>query len=114
MPTSRDQRYFILDCLTHNNTNFGYCVGRKCRVIILVLATKRLIKTTMDEEILTNLKILIKLTAISVTKDFSFREKVEVLSSVGISSREIAGILNKTPNHISVTLAELKRSKKNE
>lgn len=68
----------------------------------------------MDEEILASLKILIKLTAINTTKDLSFREKVEVLSSVGISSKEIASILNKTPNHISVTLVELKRSKKNE
>jgi len=68
----------------------------------------------MDEEILANLKILIKLTAINTTKDLSFREKVEVLSSVGISPKEVASILNKTPNHISVTLAELKRSKKNE
>lgn len=57
------------------------------------------------------LNILIKLTAANAIKDKDFKEQVRLLSSVGLQPKEIADILGKNPNHISVTLFSLRKIK---
>jgi len=63
-------------------------------------------------EISKKLDVLIKLSAANVVKDQSFREQVRLLSSVGLQPRDIAQLVGKSPNHVSVMLVQLKRQKK--
>ena len=65
-----------------------------------------------NEEILTKLDVLVKLTAAQVVNGKSFQEQVRLLNSVGLKPKEIADILGKSPNHISVALNYLKKKVK--
>lgn len=62
------------------------------------------------EPIIERLDSVVKLLAISVTQDKSFREQVRMMDSVGFKPSEIANILSKTSNHIRVTLHDMRRS----
>jgi DNA-directed RNA polymerase specialized sigma24 family protein len=67
----------------------------------------------MDEEqfatIVLKLDMIIKLQAVSAAQGKSLREQVAMLSSLNLSPKQIADILGKTPNHISVILYEIRR-----
>jgi len=64
-----------------------------------------------DEDILKKLDILIRVSAISSTQGKTLKEQVNILSQAGLKPGEIAKILGKTPNHISVVLNDLKKEK---
>ena len=55
------------------------------------------------------LDILIKLFAMEAVRGREFREQVRILDQVGLQPKEIAELLNKSPNNISVTLSYLKK-----
>lgn len=65
-----------------------------------------------EERILEKLDLLVKLTAANVVDKKDFQEQVRLLSSVGLSPKEIGNILGKSANHVSVTLNYLKKRKK--
>lgn len=64
------------------------------------------------EAIRSRLDAIIRLQALNATQGKTLREQVSVLSSCGFQPKEIADILGKTPNHVSVILHELRKSKK--
>jgi len=64
-----------------------------------------------DEEILKKLDILIRVSAISAIKGKSLKEQVRILSLAGLKPKDIATLLRKSPNHISVILNDLKKEK---
>jgi len=59
------------------------------------------------------LETLIKLVAMNAIKGREFQEQVRILDQAGLKPSEIASLLNKTPNNISVTLNYIRRKKKN-
>ena len=69
-----------------------------------------------EREVLKKLDILVKLTAANIVQqNKNFKEQVRLLSAVGMQPKEIADLLNKTPNNVSVTLSTIKReSRKND
>lgn len=68
----------------------------------------------MDEKqfslLQSKLDALIRLTAMSALQGKSLKEQVSVLASLELTPKQIADILGKTPNHISVTLHEIRKS----
>ena len=70
----------------------------------------------MNEDILKSidrrLEAVTNLIAINVVKDKSLNEQIDILSSAHLSINEIAKILGKSPNNISVRLHMKKKSKK--
>ena len=70
----------------------------------------------MDEKqfsmILSKLDSIIKLQAIAAVREKGLREQVAMLASLGFQPKQIADILGKTPNHISVILSELRKAEK--
>jgi hypothetical protein len=56
------------------------------------------------------LDVLIRLIAADVAKGRELREQVRLLGQAGLAPREIAQILGKTPNTISVTLFNLRKN----
>lgn len=66
------------------------------------------------KEISTKLDKILKLLSVDVIKDYSTeKEKIELLDSLGFRPIEIAKLLNKSPENVSVQLGNL-RKKKNE
>jgi DNA-directed RNA polymerase specialized sigma24 family protein len=57
------------------------------------------------------LDALIRLVALTLPKDINQAKKIEILSGVGLSPAEIAGILGTTPNTVSVTLYDIRKKK---
>ena len=72
----------------------------------------------MSEKILESidkrLAVITNLIARDVIKDKSLNEQIDILASVNLSVNEIAEILGKSPNNISVRLHMKKKSKKKE
>ena len=72
----------------------------------------------MSDDILKSIdKRLAKITnliAISAIKDKSLNEQIDILHSAHLNVNEIAEILGKSPNNISVRLHLKKKSKKKE
>lgn len=72
----------------------------------------------MSDEILKSidrrLEAITNLIAINAIKDKSLNEQIDILSSAHLTVHEIATILNKSPNNISVRLHMKKKSKKKE
>lgn len=70
----------------------------------------------MNEDILKSidkrLESITKLIAINAIKDKSLNEQIDLLSNVHLEVNEIAAILGKSPNNISVRLHMKKKSKK--
>jgi len=58
------------------------------------------------------LDILIKLSAIEAVRGREFREQVMILNQVGFQPKDIADLLNKSPNNISVTLNYIRKNQK--
>lgn len=65
-----------------------------------------------NKEVLVKLDLLVKLTAANAVDGKDFKDQVRLLSSVGLMPKEIADILGKSPNNVSVTLNYLKKVKK--
>lgn len=67
----------------------------------------------MDTELqkLKKLDTLIKLVAAIVVKDKTFKEQVELLSSLDMQPKEIARLLGTTGNYVRVTLSKLKKQR---
>jgi len=59
------------------------------------------------------LATLTNLVAINTIKDKSLNEQIDILSAAHLSVNEIAAILGKSPNNISVRL-HMKKTKKGE
>ena len=72
----------------------------------------------MSEDILKSidkrLETITNLVAIDTIKDKSLNDQIEILYNAHLSINEIATILNKSPNNISVRLHQKKKSKKKE
>lgn len=64
------------------------------------------------ESIRTRLDAIIKLQALVATQNKALKDQVSILSSCGFQPKEIADMLGKTPNHISVILHDLRKGKK--
>jgi DNA-directed RNA polymerase specialized sigma24 family protein len=62
-------------------------------------------------KILEKLNLLVKLTALNIVKDKDFKERVELLSSVGFKPKEMADLLGTTPNSVRVTLSRIRKGK---
>ena len=62
--------------------------------------------------IVSKLDAIIKLQAIATVQGKTLREQVVTLSSLNFQPKQIADILGKTPNHISVILSELRKTEK--
>jgi len=58
------------------------------------------------------LETIANLIAINIIKDKSINEQIDILSHVHLSVNEIARILGKSPNNISVRL-HMKKKKRN-
>ena len=58
------------------------------------------------------LDTLIKLIAVDAVRGREFREQVRVLDQAGLQPKQIAELLNKSPNNISVTLTYLRKQGK--
>ena len=66
-----------------------------------------------DSEITEKLDVIIKLLAVGLVKGKEVKEQIIFLYNLGISNKEIAGILGKTQNTVNATLSQ-SRKKKNE
>ncbi|PIN84899.1 MAG: hypothetical protein COV47_05045 [Candidatus Diapherotrites archaeon CG11_big_fil_rev_8_21_14_0_20_37_9] len=63
-------------------------------------------------KIIARLDIAIKLLAVNAVGNKPLKEQVALLDSVGLAPKEIADILDKSPNLISVTLHGIRKIKK--
>jgi len=70
----------------------------------------------MDEKqfsaINSKLDSIIKLLALSAVQGKNLKEQVSLLASLGFQPKQIADMLGKTPNHISVVLHDLRKGQK--
>ena len=67
----------------------------------------------MDEaqfnQITSRLDSILKLLALNTVQGRTLKEQVSLLSSVGFQPKQIAEMLGKTPNHISVILHDIRK-----
>lgn len=64
------------------------------------------------DDIAAKLDILIRLAAIGLCGEKPQKEKIGILASAGLPPKEIASILDTTPNTVSVALTAIKKRKK--
>jgi len=64
------------------------------------------------QTITSKLNAIVKLQAISAMQGKGLKEQVAALSSLDLQPKQIADILGKTPNHVSVILFELRKADK--
>ena len=70
---------------------------------------------TTEEEILQELQRISKLLVSIATKDQTQqKDQIDTLSRVGFEPKEIADLLDTTPNTVSVALSQLKKKGKTE
>lgn len=74
------------------------------------MATKSRQPATFDD-LLIQLKMLNRLTAVQLRDKLKQNEFVELLASTGASNQEIADVLDTTADVVKVTLHRLKKSK---
>jgi hypothetical protein len=68
---------------------------------------------TNEELMLQKLETLVKLQAFGLTSRFeSQKEKILFLNKVGMKPKEIAELIDSTPNAVSVTILKAKKPKK--
>lgn len=65
-----------------------------------------------NEEVLKKLDTLIKVSVVNVVQGKPLKEQVRILSLASLGPKDIAEILRRSPNHISVVLNALKKEKK--
>jgi len=61
------------------------------------------------EKLIERIDVLIKLTALNVLKDKSAKEKVEILSGLGLRPFEIARVIEKSRNYVDVILHRIRK-----
>jgi len=61
------------------------------------------------QQLIEKMDILIKLTALNSLGDKDPKEKVRILSGLGLRPIEIARIIEKTQNYVNVTLHRLRK-----
>lgn len=66
-------------------------------------------KASDSTPIIHRLDAIIRLMAISLPKEINQTKKIEILSGVGLTPKEIAEILGTTSNTVSVTLSGIRR-----
>lgn len=64
-----------------------------------------------EQETVEQLKRVVRLLAVLVTRDMPQREQIQLLSSTGFAPKEIAEMIGTTPNTVSVTLSALRKGK---
>jgi hypothetical protein len=67
-----------------------------------------------NDDVIRRLDALIRLTAITMFKDKSQKEKIAVLNLAGLTPKEIAEFLDTTPNSVSVAISMMKKDKDKE
>jgi len=65
-----------------------------------------------EEEVSQQLRRIVRLLTVIATKGMSQKDQITVLASAGFQPKEIADLLDTTPNTVSVTLYSLGRGKK--
>lgn len=66
---------------------------------------------TAEEEVSQQLRRIVRLLTVLATKGMSQKDQITVLASAGFQPKEIAELLNTTPNTVSVTLHSLRRGR---
>lgn len=66
----------------------------------------------MTTELIEEIRKMNKLLVLMVTKELLQNDKIETLSRVGFSPKEIAELIGATSNTVSVTLNKIKKRKK--
>ena len=64
---------------------------------------------TAEEEVSQQLRRIVRLLTVLATKGMSQKDQITVLASAGFQPKEIAELLNTTPNTVSVTLHSLRK-----
>ena len=72
------------------------------------------VEESQFQQISTKLDSILKLLALNTVQGRSLRDQVALLSSVGFQPKQIAEMLGKTPNHISVVLHDIRRKQQAE
>ncbi len=67
-----------------------------------------------NDDVIRRLDALIRLTAITMFKDKSQKEKIAILNLAGLTPKEIAEFLDTTPNSVSVAISMMKKDKDKE
>ena len=65
-----------------------------------------------NNEILEELRRITKLLSLIATKNQEQKEQIKVLSGIGFQPKEIAGMLDVTPNAVRVTLSRIRKENK--
>lgn len=69
--------------------------------------------TDLNKEILEKLDTLVRLQALALVSRFeSSKERILFLGKTGLGPKEIADLLQTTPNHVNVTLSKERASRK--
>lgn len=61
------------------------------------------------DDVLSELRRIVRLMTLSITKELSQRERIALLSTAGFQPKEIAELIGTTPNTVSVTLAQIRK-----
>jgi DNA-binding CsgD family transcriptional regulator len=61
------------------------------------------------EDVLSELRRIVRLMTLSITKELSQRERIALLSAAGFQPKEIAELVGTTANTVSVTLAHIRK-----
>lgn len=64
-----------------------------------------------NEEIIKKLDTLIKVNVVNAIQGKTLKEQVRLLSLANLAPKDIADILRKSPNHISVVLNDLRKER---
>jgi hypothetical protein len=68
------------------------------------------VEQTQIDEIVKRLDLIVRLLSLNLVKDEkNLPQKVEALARFGFQPKEIASLLNKTPNHIHQVLHTLRK-----
>ena len=62
-------------------------------------------------DIIAELQKISRLMAVTALRDLNQRERIELLGTAGFQPKEIADLLNTTPNTVSVELSKIRRRK---
>ncbi len=62
------------------------------------------------KELTNRLDVIIRMLALLLPEEMTQKEKILLLSSSGLQTREIAFIVNTTPHTVSVALSKMKKA----
>jgi DNA-binding CsgD family transcriptional regulator len=61
------------------------------------------------EDVRSELRKIVRLMTLLVTKDLNQKDKIALLSTTGLQPKEIADLIGTTPNTVSVTLVQIRK-----